>query len=83
MITHFSPLAVVVAFSGIGGILTTTVFRQTDYPRYLTGLLVTVGYQCLYLILAAALTFTYWSRNKKSRETGAILENREGFYYTI
>jgi len=75
--------AVIIAFGGIGGIFATTVFRERDFPKYFNGIWATIGCQFLLLILLAIMSVTYTRRNKKARESGAVLEGMRGFYYTV
>lgn len=76
--------AVIMTFSGIGGIFATTAFRQQDFPRYLPGLWATIGCQFLMLICLGLTSWHFTSQNKKIRD-GKLsqLEGRDGFYYTI
>ncbi|KAH0581259.1 hypothetical protein H2248_012364 [Termitomyces sp. 'cryptogamus'] len=75
--------AVIVAFAGIAGIFSTTVFRQKDYPKYLNGIWATMGCQFLLLILLGMTSYIFIRKNRLARE-GKIgpLEGRQGFYYT-
>ncbi|KAF5359980.1 hypothetical protein D9758_007596 [Tetrapyrgos nigripes] len=75
---------VIIPFSGIGGILATTVFRQQDYPRYSNGIWAALGSQFLMLVLLAATTYTYTKRNRLAKEGKVeMLEGQPRFYYTI
>ncbi|KAJ7188091.1 major facilitator superfamily domain-containing protein [Mycena filopes] len=77
--------AVIVSAGGVGGVLATTVFREQDFPRYLTGIWVTIGCQFLMLILLAITSFHFARRNRLSREgkLDAPLEGTPGFYHTM
>ncbi|KAF8972548.1 major facilitator superfamily domain-containing protein [Flammula alnicola] len=76
--------ACIVAAGGVGGILATTVFKQKDYPRYITGMWVTIGFQFGMIIMLGITTFVLHRRNKL-RRAGKIgpLEGQEEFYYTL
>ncbi|KAF5380507.1 hypothetical protein D9615_004684 [Tricholomella constricta] len=63
--------AMIISFGGIGGIFATTIFRQTDFPRYLPGIYATIACQILLLFLLGITTVYFWKQNKRSRVAGA------------
>jgi predicted MFS family arabinose efflux permease len=76
--------ALQIGFGAIGGIMGSTVFRQQDAPRYVTGLWVTAGLQMMILTLLAGMTTYFWSMNKKV-DNGTLtkpLEGQQGFKFT-
>ncbi|KAK2463121.1 hypothetical protein APHAL10511_004776 [Amanita phalloides] len=77
--------AMTVLFAGCGGVLASTTYREQDAPRFIPGLITTMGCQGV-LIVALATTHLHFRRlNRLSRE-GKLndpLEGREGFYYTL
>ncbi|KAJ2919769.1 hypothetical protein MD484_g670, partial [Candolleomyces efflorescens] len=76
--------AVIVACGGIGGIFSTTVYRQKDYPRYIPGIWATVACQLTMMSLLAINSFVFTRRNRLYREgKRGPLEDTPGFYYTI
>src|SRR6266550_8459637 len=76
--------ALVESFGAVGGIFTSAVFRQEDFPRYIPGIYVSIACQILLLLLLAGTTMHFWSQNSKARiGTSVILEGRPGFQYTI
>ncbi|KAF8168456.1 high-affinity nicotinic acid transporter [Crassisporium funariophilum] len=76
--------ACIIASGGVGGILATTMYQQKDYPKYITGIWATIGFQFTMLILLGVTSFVLTRRNRLRRE-GKIgpLEGTENFYYTI
>ena len=77
--------ALQIGFGAIGGIMGSTVFRQQDAPRYVTGLWVTAGLQMLILLLLTGMTL-YFIRMNKRVERGTLarpLEGQEGFKFTL
>lgn len=70
-------------FAGLGGVLASTVFREQDYPHYIPGLWATIGAQLFMLAVLAATTVHFLRQNKHAREGKKILENQNGFVYTI
>ncbi|KAF8339412.1 major facilitator superfamily domain-containing protein [Amanita rubescens] len=77
--------AMTVLFAGCGGILASTSFRDQDAPRYIPGLITTMGCQGILIIVLAATHFHYRRLNRLSREgkLAGPLEGKEGFYYTL
>lgn len=77
--------ALQIGFGAIGGIMGSTVFRQQDAPRYVTGLWVTAGLQILILLLLGGLSTYFYIMNKKF-DAGTLkkpLEGQEGFKFTM
>ncbi|KAJ8076727.1 hypothetical protein PM082_001150 [Marasmius tenuissimus] len=62
---------VIISAGGVGGIIATTIFRQQDFPRYLPGVIVTISFQGLLLVLLGIITAYFWDQNKKTRREGA------------
>ena len=77
--------AVLVSFSGIGGIFASLVFRQADAPNYRPGIYATVACQLLMLMLLAVTTVYYRRQNQSVRDGTAEgpLEGQDGFFYTL
>ncbi|KAG8844773.1 hypothetical protein FRB96_002834 [Tulasnella sp. 330] len=73
------------AFSGIGGIIASTVFRQQDFPLYRPGIIVSIASQVLTILLAGVMTFGFHLRNSKvkRRMSETLIEGRTGFLYTL
>lgn len=77
--------ALQIGFGAIGGIMGSTVFRQQDAPRYVTGLWVTAGLQIFILLLLGGLSTYFYIMNKKF-DAGTLkkpLEGQEGFKFTM
>ncbi|KAK5104454.1 hypothetical protein LTS08_002343 [Lithohypha guttulata] len=77
--------AMQIGFGAIGGIMGSTVFRQKDAPRYVTGLWVTAGLQ-LWILLLLACTTTYFMKMNKKVDKGTLvkpLEGQPGFKFTL
>ncbi|KAJ3504365.1 hypothetical protein NMY22_g17950 [Coprinellus aureogranulatus] len=77
--------AVVVSFSGIGGIFATTVFRQADAPGYLPGIYTSLGCQVLLLLLLGITTIHFKERNIQVQQCprAVPIEGKVGFEYTL
>ncbi|KAG6850853.1 hypothetical protein H0H93_007471 [Arthromyces matolae] len=77
--------ALTVSMGGIGGIIASTVYRAEDAPRYLPGLGVTIGTQCV-LILLVGITHIHFRRLNSLARAGKLkkpLEDQPGFLYTL
>ncbi|KAF5335279.1 hypothetical protein D9611_011760 [Ephemerocybe angulata] len=75
--------ALVVAFGGVGGIFSTLVFRQKDYPDYIPGIWATMACQFFMILLLAINTFVFQRRNKLAAQGKRVNEETPGFYYTL
>lgn len=87
--------ALIVMFSGFGGIIATTVFRSKDAPTYFPGLWVSIALQIMMLVITAWLSVFFWRKNKKARAAAECseeddqqyakdwIEGRKGFFYTL
>ncbi|KAH7069905.1 major facilitator superfamily domain-containing protein [Paraphoma chrysanthemicola] len=81
--------ALQIGFGAIGGIIASTTFKQTEAPRYITGLWVTAGLQFWILIVLCCMTFYFRKTNKKTDRQMAgggevePVEGQVGFKFTI
>ncbi|RDB25089.1 hypothetical protein Hypma_007609 [Hypsizygus marmoreus] len=76
--------AMVISFSGIGGIFATTVFRQADFPNYLPGIYATLACQVFMIILLAITTTYFWRQNQRTRAmTAPAIGGQSAFLYTL
>jgi hypothetical protein len=75
--------ATLVGFGGIGGIIGSTVFREQDAPRYHPGIEACMIANGLILVIVAAMSLKFWRANKRADNGGKIIENQEGFRYTL
>ncbi|ESK97355.1 high-affinity nicotinic acid transporter [Moniliophthora roreri MCA 2997] len=73
--------AVIISFGGVGGIIATTIFRQADFPRYLPGVIATISFQVLLLMLLGGTTVFFWRHNRAHAALGA--DGSCGFLYTL
>ncbi|RSL49519.1 hypothetical protein CEP54_012380 [Fusarium duplospermum] len=83
--THKRQFAVPIQtiFGGIGGIIGSLMFRETDYPGYRPGMYASFGCMAANTALAGGLALYFWMRNREADRTGKVLEGVPGFRYTI
>ncbi|KAG5637852.1 hypothetical protein H0H81_002991 [Sphagnurus paluster] len=77
--------ALTVSLGAASGIIATTVYRAKDAPHYRPGLSVSIGAQCLLIIIVGMMTWHFNRLNRLSRE-GKLkkpLEGQPGFFYTL
>lgn len=77
--------ALQIGFGSTGGIMASTIFRQEESPRYVTGLWTAAGLQVFILLGAAGTSFHFRRRNRQV-DNGTIkkpIEGLEGFKYTL
>lgn len=73
--------AIIIAFGGIGGILSGVTFMEKERPKYNTGIFVTVGFQvatffgCLFLVIYFRLM------NRRADRLGIPIEGSLDFRY--
>jgi len=75
--------AVQVAFGGIGGIISSLVYRQQDAPAYRPGITVTIALQVVIIVLVCINSVWFTYRNNQVKKGGKPIEGRPGFLYTI
>jgi len=76
--------AICVGMGGIGGILASTTYLQSEFPNYLTGIWVTMGLQITAMFVVAALSCWFTYRNRQvDRGVGHPVEGLVGFKYTL
>jgi len=75
--------ALQVAFGGIGGIVTSLVYRQQDAPSYRPGITVTIALQGLIILLVGLNSAWFIYRNQQVRRGGKMIEGQPGFLYTL
>ncbi|CAI6337172.1 unnamed protein product [Periconia digitata] len=81
--------ALQIGFGAIGGMIASTVFRQRDAPRYVTGLWVTAGLQIYILTIVGVMTVLFMKKNKQVDAQVANggpeepIEGQVGFRYTL
>lgn len=77
--------ALLIGFGGIGGILASTTFKQSEAPKYRSGLWATVALQLWVISSVGAMTCYFLWKNKKV-DNGSLkkpIEGLEGFKYTL
>ena len=77
--------AMIMTWSGIGGVMASMTFRSQDYPRYVPGLTATLGCQCLLILLVGVVMarHAYWNKQCREGKLKEPLEGQPGFYYTL
>ncbi|KEY80023.1 phthalate transporter [Aspergillus fumigatus] len=75
--------ATLVGFGGIGGILSSLVFRSQDAPGYRPGMWTTIGCNLLILVIVAAMSVWFRICNKQADRGQRIIEGSADFRYTI
>lgn len=77
--------ALQIGFGAIGGILGSTVFFESESPRYPTGLWITTGLQIFILATCACMSLYFIHMNKRldAGTLRAPLEGQPGFKFTL
>jgi hypothetical protein len=68
---------------GLGGIVTSLVYRQQDAPGYRPGVAVSIALQGLIILLVGMNTLWFTYRNRQVRRGGKPIEGLAGFLYII
>lgn len=74
--------ALSVSFAGIGGIMSGTVFRGQDAPRYFPGIITCTVCGALPGIIVLVMTYHFHRSNQKAKEGNMIIEGLVGVRYT-
>ncbi|OKP08305.1 hypothetical protein PENSUB_5672 [Penicillium subrubescens] len=74
--------ATLIAFDGIGGIITSLVFEK-DAPRYRPGVYTVLGVNIVFLLAVLSLALWYRRCNKKADRDELIIAGVTGFRYTV
>ncbi|KAE8345038.1 hypothetical protein BDV24DRAFT_171001 [Aspergillus arachidicola] len=75
--------ATLVGFGGIGGIVSSLVFRSQDAPTYRPGMFTTIGCNILILVIVACQSAWFRYANKLADQGKMIIEGSADFRYTI
>ncbi|KAG2416571.1 hypothetical protein HFD88_007786 [Aspergillus terreus] len=75
--------ATLVGFGGIGGIVSSLVFRSQDAPNYRPGMWTTIACNILILIIVASLSLWFRICNKQADRGTRIIEGIADFRYTL
>ena len=59
------------------------VFRSQDAPLYRPGMWAAIACNLLIILVVAMLSVYFTISNKKARAGRKVIENQEGFLYTI
>ncbi|KAI1074787.1 MFS general substrate transporter [Whalleya microplaca] len=78
-----SSTAIMISFSGIGGIYSSLVFRQQDAPDYTPGIIAVMAI-CIAAVIVACLSIVVlrW-QNKRADEGKKVIDGLVDFRYTI
>lgn len=75
--------ALIVAFGGVGGIVSALVYMEKQAPSYRIGIFFTIAAH-IYIILACiGLSSFFAFRNRKADEGQAVLEHHQDFRYQL
>ncbi|KAL3421325.1 major facilitator superfamily transporter [Phlyctema vagabunda] len=74
--------ASITACNGLGGIAGAFIVRQTEAPRYMTAIWISIGSHILIIGIVLCFTLYFWSANRRQRKGEALLERTVGFTYT-
>ncbi|KAB8237252.1 hypothetical protein ETB97_001042 [Aspergillus alliaceus] len=75
--------ATLVGFGGIGGIVSSLVFRSQDAPGYRPGMWTTIACNLLILVIVAALSFWFRLSNQQADRGKRVIEGSPDFRYTL
>merc|ERR1712093_318658 len=75
--------AVCIGMGGIGGIFASLVYRQVDYPKYIPGLMATVGCQIAIILIVGGLSFYFRAQNRRAEAGTNVIEGNPKFRYTL
>ncbi|KAE8363350.1 major facilitator superfamily domain-containing protein [Aspergillus caelatus] len=75
--------ATLVGFGGIGGIVSSLVFRSQDAPGYRPGMWTTIACNILILFIVASLSLWFRRSNREADRGERVIEGSPEFRYTI
>ncbi|KAF7296090.1 MFS domain-containing protein [Mycena kentingensis (nom. inval.)] len=75
--------SVVISAGGIGGLIASNIFTQASAPRYIPGILATIGSQVLLILVLGCTTLYFRRENARSVRDCVALEGHPGFLYTL
>ncbi|KAJ2984306.1 hypothetical protein NQ176_g47 [Zarea fungicola] len=75
--------AIQVTVSAIGGIYSSTVFRQQDAPNYLPGIIAILIMFALTAVVVPVASFFMWRLNKEADAGQRVIEGLDWFRYTL
>ncbi|KAL1794984.1 hypothetical protein ACET3X_006800 [Alternaria dauci] len=74
--------AMVTAFNGAGGIAGSFIVRQSESPKYMTAIWVSIGSHILIIGLVGVFSVFFYISNKRQTKGKQLLEGTEGFRFT-
>lgn len=74
--------AIQIGLGGVGGIVGSLIFRSQDAPRYIPGLLTSIGLAASMIINCLFTSYMFWRANKRQAEGKLVIAGLEGFRYT-
>ncbi|PLB50639.1 permease of the major facilitator superfamily [Aspergillus steynii IBT 23096] len=75
--------ATLVGFGGIGGIVSSLVFRTQDAPNYRPGMWTTIACNLLILVIVGVMSLWFRHSNKQADEGKRVIEQDPNFRYTL
>ncbi|KAJ5101396.1 hypothetical protein NUU61_003618 [Penicillium alfredii] len=75
--------ATLVGFGGLGGIVSSLVFREKDAPGYLPGMYAAIACNILIILVVLALTLWFWFSNRQAEQGKRVIEGDSRFRYTL
>ncbi|OAL43333.1 MFS general substrate transporter [Pyrenochaeta sp. DS3sAY3a] len=78
-----TAIALQVMWGGLGGIVGSLISREQDYPTYRPGLYASFASMFTFIILSVGMGYYFHLENKKADKDGKVLEDIDGFRYTI
>ncbi|KAJ5961145.1 Major facilitator superfamily domain general substrate transporter [Penicillium vulpinum] len=75
--------ATLVGFGGLGGIVSTLVFREQDAPQYIPGIYAAIACNILIIFIVIALSLWFRICNKQADQGKRVIEGDAEFRYTI
>ncbi|KAJ6111495.1 hypothetical protein N7523_007556 [Penicillium sp. IBT 18751x] len=75
--------ATLVGFGGIGGIVSSLVFREQDAPEYRPGMYAALACNVLIVIIVGVLSLWFWFCNRQAEKGERVIEDEPSFRYTI
>lgn len=74
--------AAVTAFNGAGGIAGSFIVRQSESPRYMTAIWVSIGSHMLIMGLIGVFSVYFYMANQNQKKGKKVLEGTAGFRFT-
>ncbi|KAL1411934.1 hypothetical protein Q8F55_002923 [Vanrija albida] len=75
--------ALIVAWGGVGGIISSVAFYEKDAPGYPTGVWLTVAMHIVVIAFCAGLVLWFKFQNRRADRGTVVLEHAEDFRYQI